>query len=291
MKLATHPIVILLVLVTNAVGRAAEPVRLTHDGKLKFAPVFVDDGAGIVYSVHEFANRVMIKRINLADGTQHHELPDGQASQFDADFSRDQRYLAYSKSDGDRQLKLVIIDRMLGQEFVFAPPGTQRSTVRSPRFLPDQSRVIFTINGPRGQQIASVNLQADNLEYVTTSDGTNGWPAVSPDGAQIVLSSSRAGPFDLYLIGADGSGVKRLTESAASDLHATWSPDGKQIAFTSARDGNYEIYCIGVDGTNLRRVTHHAERDDFPVWHPAGDRLLTIAERDGEFDLYITAMD
>ena len=285
----THVLVIVLALVT--VCPAAEPQRLTYDGKLKLSPVFIAGSTEIVYSVHEYPTRVMIKRLIVSDGTQHHELPEGQASQFDAEFSRDQHYFVYSKSDTDRQLKLVIIDRRKGEEFVFFPPGTQRSTVRSPRILPDLSRVIFTLNGPGGQQIASVNLQAKDLQPLTTSDGTNGWPAVSPDGKYIVFSSSRAGPFDLYVMNADGSGTKRLTQSPASDFHASWSPDGKRIAFTSARDANYEIYVIGADGENLRRITHHPERDDFPIWHSDGEQLLTIAERDGEFDLYLTKID
>ena len=169
---------LVIALASATVCPAAEPQRLTHDGKLKLAPTFVAGGAEIVYSVHELPKRVMIKRLSLSDAAQRHELPEGRASQFDVEFSRDQRYLVYSKSDIDRQLKLVVIDRKTGGEFVFSPPGTQRSTVRTPRLLPDLSRIIFTLNGPRGQQIASVNLQAEDLKQLTTSRGINGWPRI-----------------------------------------------------------------------------------------------------------------
>lgn len=277
--------------VINTSSLAAEPVRITKDGKLKLAPVFINGGKEVVYSVHAEPKRVVLMKLDLDDGSPSMVLPDGRASQFDVSYSADGKYLAYAKSDTDRQLKLVILDIAQGIESVFAPPGTQRSTVRTPRFLSATKRVIFTLNGPGGQQIASVDLKAADLKGLTTSNGANAWPAVSPDGKQIVFSSSRAGAFNLYTMNVDGSDVKRLTDSPASDLHASWSPDGKRIAFTSARDGNYEVYVVNVDGGKLRRTTNHPERDDFPVWHPDGKRLLTIAERGGRFDLYFTDVD
>ena len=271
---------------------AAEPSQqLTRDGKQKFAPVFVENGQAVVYSTLQRAQRVVLQRLQLTDGSQQLVLPEGNASQFDVDYSRDGRLLCYAKSDFDRQLKLVILNIQDQREFIFSPPGTQRSTVRTPRFLPGNGGVIFTVNGARGQQIVAVDLKAKNPKELTTSNGANGWPAVSPDGEQIVFSSSRKGAFNLYVMRRDGTGLRRLTESPTSDLHASWSPDGKRIAFTSTRDGNYEIYLVNIDGTQLRRVTNHPERDDFAIWHPDGKRLLTVAERKGRFDLYLTKIN
>ena len=232
----------------------------------------------------------MLQRLQLTDGSQQLVLPEGNAAQFDVDYSHDGRLLCYAKSDFDRQLKLVILNIQEQREFIFSPPGTSRSTVRTPRFLPGTGGVIFTINGTRGQQIVAVDLEAKNPKELTTSNGANGWPAVSPDGKQIVFSSSRKGAFNLYVMQRDGTRLRRLTESPTSDLHASWSPDGKRIAFTSTRDGNYEIYLINADGTQLRRVTNHPERDDFAIWHPDGKRLLPIAERKGRFDLFLTEL-
>ena len=148
-----------------------------------------------------------------------------------------------------------------------------------------------SLNGTRGQQIASVNLQGQDPQHLTESGGVNAWPAVSPDGKRVVFSSSRDGAFNLYLMDVDGHNVLRLTNSPTSDIHASWSPSGKHIAFTSLRDGNYEIYVLQADGLNLNRVTQHPERDDFSVWHPDGKHLLTVAERKGKFDLYLSRLE
>ena len=283
---STTPLAVLLL--TGSLLAADPRQQLTRDGKQKFAPVFVEKGQAVVYSVLQRAQRVVLQRLQLTDGSQQLVLPEGNASQFDVDYSHDGRLLCYAKSDFDRQLKLVILNIQEQREFIFSPPGTSRSTVRTPRFLPGTGGVIFTINGTRGQQIMAVDLEAKNPKELTTSNGANGWPAVSPDGKQIVFSSSRKGAFNLYVMQRAGTRLRRLTESPTSDLHASWSPDGKRIAFTSTRDGNYEIYLINADGTQLRRVTNHPERDDFAIWHPDGKRLLTIAERKGRFDLFLT---
>ena len=267
---------------------AAEPVRLTTDGKRKLAPVFMPGGQEIAYSVHEVPNKVVIRSLNPKTGSNELLFPKDDAHQFDAAFSPDGRYWCYCRSAGVRQLVLVIQDKQDNdREVTYLPSGGSRSTVRSLQFTPDGKRLLMTHSGEKGLQIASLNLKGQDLKYLTTSVGTNYWPTVSPDGKRIAFSSSRDGAYDIYSMNRDGSDLKRLTESPSRDIRPTYSPDGKQIAFVSARDGNLEIYVMNADGTDVRRVTNHADRDDFPVWHPDGEKLLLVADRDGRSDLYL----
>ena len=267
---------------------ADKPLRLTSDGKRKLAPAYMPNGDAIAYSVHEVPNQVVIKRLKLSDRSQDVLFPNDTAHQFDVAFSGDGRYWSYCRSAGVRQLILVVIDkRDNDRETTFLPSGGQRSTVRSLTFTPDHSRILFTLSGERGLQIASLNVLGKDLQHLTASEGTNYWPSVSPDGKQIVFSSSRNGAYDIYVMTSKGDLVRRLTNSPTRDMRPTWSPDGSQIAFTSARDGNYEIYVMRADGTNLRRATHHNESDDFPTWQPDGRKILTVAQRNGQYDLYL----
>ena len=92
----------------SATSHAAEPLRLTDDGKRKLARVFVADGNEIVFAVHESPNLVALKRRKLADGSEERLHSTVAAHQFDPAFSADGRYHCYAMSSTSPQLVLVI---------------------------------------------------------------------------------------------------------------------------------------------------------------------------------------
>lgn len=92
---------------------------------------------------------------------------------------------------------------------------------------------------------------------------------------EIVFRSNRAdGLIDLYLIGRDGSNLRRLTFDAAAVRTPRFSPDGTTIAFSSARTGTFDIWTIDRDGTDLTRVTSSSEREESPSWTSSGEILF-----------------
>src|SRR5262249_8708406 len=95
--------------------------------------------------------------------------------------------------------------------------------------------------------------------------------AQAPAAPQSRFTSNRAqGNNELYVVNADGSGLRRLTYDALAERQPAWSPDRTQIAF-SARDGsgNSGIYVINADGTGEHAVTG-GPQDDSPQWTPDG---------------------
>src|SRR6476469_5326926 len=59
---------------------------------------------------------------------------------------------------------------------------------------------------------------------------------------------------DLFVVGADGSGLRNLTHSPYDDELPSVDPSGRTIAFISDRSGYRAVWVIGVDGKGLRRV-------------------------------------
>jgi len=88
---------------------------------------------------------------------------------------------------------------------------------------------------------------------------TTAW---SPDGEQIAFASYRDGNWEIYIMNADGSDQRNVTDNPTSDGLPAWSPDGEQIAFTSEREGNFEIYLMNADGSGEIRLTNN-QADDF----------------------------
>ena len=281
-----HRLFALSVVLSAAIGvTGAEPGRLTTDGTLKLAPVFINNGNDVVFATHEIPNLVSIVCVNLSDHSRRRLHPTVVNHQFDPAFSRDGRYHAFGRSSTSPQMVLVIEDTQEKKDAVFRPRES-RATARNPSFAPDGSRIVFSLSDIGGHQIASVNTRGEDLKYLTKAVGMNAWPAFSPDGRKIAFGSSRSGDFEIYVMNADGSDVVLLTRSPGLDVRPAWSPDGKTIAFTSNRDENYEIYVMNAaDGSNPRNATSHPGRDDHATWHPDGRRLLFVSDRDNGSDL------
>ena len=81
---------------------------------------------------------------------------------------------------------------------------------------------------------------------------------------------------DLFVVDADGSGRRRLTNTRDLEQPAGWSPDGKEILFTrfTAR-GSTQIGVIGLDGRGTRILaTTHGDEAGAAAWSPDGSRIL-----------------
>jgi Tol biopolymer transport system component len=268
---------------------AVEPVRLTHDGRMKFTPVFINGGEDLVYVEIEDPRMFRLQRLQLADGAVEPVHKTVSAQEFDPAYSADGNYYTYLKAVGTLSVGMVISSRTKTDEVQLAP-GQGFSGYRSPAIAPDSSQVLFSFAEEGKQDIFRVDIKGKNRKALTGGKGINIWPDFSPDGSRVAFCSTRDGNFELYLMKPDGSEITRVTSNPFQDLRPRFSPDGKRLAFASHRDGNFEIYLVNTDGSNLQRITKHEERDDYPAWDPDGKSLVIVSEREGEHDLYRVAV-
>ena len=104
----------------------------------------------------------------------------------------------------------------------------------------------------------------------------------SPDGKRIAFESWRDRNAEIYVMDADGSNPRNLTNHPFKDWEPSWSPDGRRIVFVSDRevDANPDIFVMNADGGNPKNLTNHPEDDLAPAWFgpafsvaPAGKTL------------------
>lgn len=272
-----------------ASASAAEPQRLTLDGRQKSSPVFRDSGKEVIFVEFADATLFQLRLLVLADGKNELLHPDATAAEFEPNWSADSEYYACCKLRGTLSISIVVRDKK-GATLSEIMPRDGFYGFRSPALAPDHSCLAFSYGDRGRQQIYTCQLNGDDRKPLTESRGINNWPAYSPDGRSIVFGSSRDGDFEIYAMNVDGSNVRRLTESRFQDSRPRFSPDGKRIAFTSHRDGNAEIYVMNADGSAQQRVTTNPERDDYADWHPDGQRLIIVSERAGMHDLYLMSV-
>jgi hypothetical protein len=84
---------------------------------------------------------------------------------------------------------------------------------------------------------------------------------------------------NIFVMQANGTGVKRLTTSATNDGLPDWTPDGSRLVFRSLRSGNADIYSMRIDGTDVRRLTTSAAFDSYPSVSPDGTRIVFASDR------------
>ncbi len=85
---------------------------------------------------------------------------------------------------------------------------------------------------------------------------------VSPDHKTVVYGVSyysiadNKGNRELYTVGVDGTGNKRITRSAKNEFNALWRPDGKKIGFLTAESGSVQLWEMNPDGTMREQITN-----------------------------------
>ncbi len=86
-------------------------------------------------------------------------------------------------------------------------------------------------------------------------------PQASPDGKTIVFVvrttdlEANKGRTDLWLVGTDGTGLRRLTSHPTSESNPRWSSNGKLVYFLSTRSDSSQVWQIAVDGGEAEQVT------------------------------------
>ena len=159
-------------------------------------------------------------------------------------------------------------------------------------------QIVFASTRSGIPQLYLVNADGTDLTQLTIMEKGACQPSWSPDGAQLVFISPCLGRADfletiynessLYLINADGSGLKQLTLSPGSDFEPAWSPDGERIAFTSVRGGFRQIYSLDVESLEVTLLTNTTSsiESSQASWSPDGSKIAYMVKRVGAYQVW-----
>jgi Tol biopolymer transport system component len=154
-----------------------------------------------------------------------------------------------------------------------------------------------------------------NVRRLTNELGYDGGPFWSKDGKQIVYRAHhpqdpkekedyiallkqnliRPTKLDIWVMNADGSNKRQVTNNGRANFAPFFFPDGKRIIFSSNMDDpkgrNFDLYKINVDGSGLERITTNETFDGFPMFSPDGKKLVFASNRNaaarGDTNIFI----
>ncbi len=179
-------------------------------------------------------------------------------------------YVAESGPKTNRVKRIALMDSD-GSNLRYLTLG--QSTVTTPRFSPDGSRLVYTGTLARKPRVFVLDVASGRERLLVPGGAMTFAPRFSPNGRQIVFSWAQGGNTDIFVVDADGGTPQRLTSAPGSDTSPSYSPDGRLIVFESDRGGTQQLYVMNADGTGQRRISFGGGRSASPVWSPKGDLI------------------
>ncbi len=182
---------------------------------------------------------------------------------------------------------------------------------------PDGKKIIFTSERDGDLDLYSMDANGKNVKRLTTELGYDGGAFYSPDSKQIVYRASHPTTpedvkkykdllarhlivpttFEIWVMNADGSNKRKVTNLDSASFAPYFTPDGKSIIFctnyfaTDPRKRNFDLALINVDGTGLERITYNESFDGFPMFSPDGKKLVFASNRnaatEGDTNVFI----
>lgn len=209
------------------------------------SPAFSPDGTKVAF--FRWTDGVFVANV---DGTNSQKIVGDTYTRY-LDWSHDSKLIAFTAQPGGSGN--VVIDAAPPDGAALKDPGQRRNLAVgiSPSWSPDDKTLVFvTCRANCG--IFKGSVSGGDAIPITTDDG--GLPAWSPDGKKIVYQKEVDGQKQLFVINADGSGKKQLTQGPAMHVAANWSPDGNFIYYRSPEAGDWGIWVMTAEGTNPRKL-------------------------------------
>ena len=258
--------------------------RITNHPAFDNYPVFSPDGTQIAFQSNRENERTEIYLQNLED-----DLPPVKIASYYGEtgihpkcWSADgTQILLWNNQNGKPQIVLSNVEPYPARLVL----GDKKADLNFPRLAPDGKRILYEARlADRSIELRLTDLETrkTTIVYKTAPDYPPSYllaPAWSPDGQKIAFGDKAGGNSEVFLMNADGGGLRNLTNDPLPDSTPVFSPDGGEIIFTRDFYGEALLYRMNLDGSNLRIVTENKGHNLGAAFSPDGLTLAFSGDR------------
>jgi TolB protein len=197
-------------------------IRLTENIGNAFSPSFSPDGQTILFANRAAEGPTSLWKVDIA-GKKPELFYSGPNTIVSADWSPDGNTIAFAMAV-DRpdayEIFLMNADGSDVKQLTNGLPGIGGSLDWSP-----DGKYLLIYAGPEGDKnIFRIDVEAQTAAQLTDS-GNNAASSYSPDGEWIAFNSLRNNDqADLFIMRADGSSMRQVTENPEPDWQPQWEP-------------------------------------------------------------------
>lgn len=107
---------------------------------------------------------------------------------------------------------------------------------------------------------------------------------------RIIFSSKRGPVWAIWMMNADGAGLRRLTDERSNNRNCIWSSDFRKIYFNSDRDGRGQIFIMNENGSHVKNVSRSDKTE--VLWGLTADesKILFMTHQDGSMRVFVREM-
>jgi len=180
---------------------------------------------------------------------------------------------------------------------------------------PDGKRIVFTSMRDGDLELYTMAADGTDVRRLTRAKGYDGGAFFSSDGTKIVYRAyhpkseaeireyeallaqglTRPSRMEIFVMDADGSNQRQITDNGAANFAPFMHPNGRQIIFSSNLQDpsrrTFALYLVNIDGSGLEQVTYGDTFTSFPMFSPDGTKLVFASHRNrkllGEMNIFI----
>jgi TolB protein len=149
--------------------------------------------------------------------------------------------------------------------------GNSPADASEPAWSPDGRRIVVAVGDPPHLYLMSAH-GTGKVQRLGGGGASQAFPAFSPDGTRIAYVRREPGGSvtELWVMKANGTSPRRVTNLGGTVSAPSWSPDGRQIAFAAGSGGSFGISVVTLSTGKVERRTNSGGDAIEPAWSPDG---------------------